>query len=96
MSFISSFAVEIDALKCRFQHRDEFKTKFFFFPLYFYGLLCICTSAAPQRPAHGTVPSQVATHLRTDRVCRVLGRSWNSTWKFVTLSLWKKNNSKIV
>ncbi len=48
----------------------------FFFPLYFYGFLCICTSAAPQSPAHGTVPSQVATHLRTDRVCRVLGRSW--------------------
>ncbi len=48
----------------------------FFFPLYFYGFLCICTSAAPQRPAHGTVPSQVATHLRTDRVCRVLWRSW--------------------
>ncbi len=37
------------------------------------------TSAAPQRPAHGTVSSQVATHLRTDRVCRVLGRSWIRT-----------------
>ncbi len=48
----------------------------FFFPIYFYGFLCICTSAAPQRPAHGTVSSQVATHLRTDRVFRVLGRSW--------------------
>jgi hypothetical protein len=33
----------------------------------------------PKRPAHGTVPSQVATHLRTDRVCRVLGRSWIRT-----------------
>ncbi len=50
--------------------------KFFFSPVYFYGFLFICTSAAPQRPAHGTVSSQVATHLRTDRVCRVLGRSW--------------------
>ncbi len=37
---------------------------------------CVCTSAAPQRPAHSTVSSQVATHLRTDRVCCVLGRSW--------------------
>ncbi len=50
-----------------------------FFPLYFQGFLCMCTSAAPQRPAHGTVSSQVATHLRTDRVCRVLGRSWIRT-----------------
>jgi hypothetical protein len=41
--------------------------------------LCICTSAAPQRPAQGTVSSQVATHLRTDKVCRVLGRSWIRT-----------------
>jgi hypothetical protein len=50
----------------------------FFFPIYFYGFLCIFTSAAPQRPVHGTVSSQVATHLRTDRVFRVcvLGRSW--------------------
>ncbi len=39
----------------------------------------LCTSAAPQRPAHGTVPFQVATHLRTDRVFRVLGRSWIRT-----------------
>ncbi len=46
------------------------------FPIYFYGFSCICTSAAPQRPAHSTVSSQVATHLRTDRVCCVLGRSW--------------------
>ncbi len=54
----------------------------FFFPLYsiFWDFLCIlCTSAAPQRPAHGTVSSQMATHLRTDRVCRVLGRSWVRT-----------------
>jgi hypothetical protein len=51
----------------------------FSFPIYFYGFLCTCTSAAPQRPAHGTVSSQVATHLRTDRVCRVLGRSWIRT-----------------
>ncbi len=28
---------------------------------------------------YGTVSSQVATHLRTDRVCRVLGRSWIRT-----------------
>ncbi len=56
-------------------HREGVET-FFVFPLYFYGFLCICTSATPQRPAHGTVPYQVATHLRTDRVCRVLGRSW--------------------
>jgi hypothetical protein len=48
----------------------------FFFPIYFHRFLCICTSAAPQRPAHRTVSSQVATHLRTDRVFRVLGRSW--------------------
>jgi hypothetical protein len=53
---------------------------FFFFSYIFLGVLCVlCTSAAPQRPAHGTVPSQVATHLRTDRVCRVLGRSWIRT-----------------
>ncbi len=57
----------------------RFCAQFFFFPVYFYGILCICTSAAPQRPAHGTVSSQVATHLRTDRVCRVLGRSWIRT-----------------
>ncbi len=39
--------------------------------------MCIwSTSAAPMRPAHGTVSSQVATHLRTDRVCCVQGRSW--------------------
>ncbi len=25
---------------------------YIFFPIYFYGFLCICTSAAPQRPAH--------------------------------------------
>ncbi len=50
------------------------------FPIYFYEFLCIlCTSAGPQRPAHGTLSSQVATHLRTDRVCRVLGRSWIRT-----------------
>jgi hypothetical protein len=43
----------------------------------FRDFLCIlCTSAAPQRPAQGTVSSLVATHLRTDRVCSVLGRSW--------------------
>ncbi len=48
-----------------------------FFHICFWGFLCIlCTSAAPQRPAHGTVSSQVATHLRTDRVGHVLGRSW--------------------
>ncbi len=46
----------------------------FFFSYIFWGFLCIlCTSAAPQRPAHGTVSSQVATHHRTDRVCHVLG-----------------------
>ncbi len=45
-----------------------------FFSYIFGFFLCIlCTSAAPQRPAHGTVSSQVATHHRTDRVCRVLG-----------------------
>ncbi len=27
--------------------------------------------------AYGTVLSQVATYLRTDSVCPVLGRSWN-------------------
>jgi hypothetical protein len=47
-----------------------------FFSYLFLGFFCICTSAAPQRPAHGTVSSQVATHLRPDGVCRVLGRSW--------------------
>jgi hypothetical protein len=41
------------------------------FPIYFLGFLCIYTSAAPQRSAHSTVSSQVATHLRTNRVCRV-------------------------
>ncbi len=51
----------------------------FFSFIFLWFFLCICTSAAPQRPAHGTVPSQVATHLRTDRVCRVLGRSWIRT-----------------
>jgi hypothetical protein len=52
----------------------------FFFSYIFLGVLCVlCTSAAPQRPAHGTVPFQVTTHLRTDRVCRVLGRSWIRT-----------------
>jgi hypothetical protein len=46
-------------------------------PIYFQGFFCIlCTSSAPQRPAHGSVSSQVATHLRTAIVCRVLGRSW--------------------
>ncbi len=54
-----------------------------FFFYIFYGFLCICTSAAPQRPAHGTVSSQVATHLRTDRVCRVLGRSWIRTQDYL-------------
>ncbi len=51
----------------------------FFFLYIFRFSLCICTSAAPQRPAHGTVSSQVATHLRIDRVCHVLGRSWIRT-----------------
>jgi hypothetical protein len=55
------------------------KTIPFFFLYIFSGFLCIGTSAAPQRPAHGTVSSQVATLLRTDRVCRVLGRSWIRT-----------------
>jgi hypothetical protein len=43
------------------------------FPIYFLkGFLCLLsTSDAPQWPAHGTVQSQVATHLRIDRVCRV-------------------------
>ncbi len=62
-----------------------FTNPFFFF--FFFWFLCICTSAAPQRPAHGTVSYQVATHLRTDRVCRVLGRSWIRTqdyWFAVT------------
>ncbi len=30
-----------------------------------------CTSAAPQCPAHGTVPIQAVSHLRTGRVCVV-------------------------
>ncbi len=52
----------------------------FFFSYIFLGFLCILsTSATPQRPAHGTVPSQVATHLRTDRISCVLGRSWIRT-----------------
>ncbi len=40
----------------------------FFFLYIFKGFFVYmyCTSAAPQRPAHGTVSSQVATHLRTD------------------------------
>ncbi len=50
----------------------------FFFPLYFYGFLCICASAAPQRPAHGTVPSQVATHLRTDKSLPCAGEELDS------------------
>ncbi len=52
----------------------------FFLPIYFFVFLgggCIlwCTSAAPQRPAHGTVPYQLATHLRTGWARSVLGRS---------------------
>jgi hypothetical protein len=50
-----------------------------FFSYIFLVFFCICTSAAPQKPAHGTVSSQVATHLRTNRICRVLGRSWIQT-----------------
>ncbi len=46
-----------------------------FFFCIFFGFLCILyTSAAPQRQAYGTLLSQVATCLRTDRVCRILGR----------------------
>ncbi len=45
----------------------------FFFSYIFFFFFCICTSVAPQRPAHGIVSSQVATHLRTDRVCPVWG-----------------------
>ncbi len=54
---------------------DTFSHTFF---LYIFRdfLYILCTSAAPQRPAHGTVSSQVATHLRIDRVCRVLERRW--------------------
>ncbi len=53
--------------------------KGFFLYIFLWFFVYICTSAAPQRPAHGTVSSQVAAHLRTDRVCRVLGRSWIRT-----------------
>jgi hypothetical protein len=52
---------------------------FFFLYIVRFFLCILCSSTAPQRPAHGTVSSQVATHLRTDRVCRVLGRSWIRT-----------------
>jgi hypothetical protein len=44
---------------------------FMFFVSYIFSgfFLCILsTSAAPQRPANGTVPSQVAIHHRIDRV----------------------------
>jgi hypothetical protein len=52
-----------------------------FFSLIFlvFVLFLLSTSAAPQRPAQGTVSSQVTTHLRTDRVCCVLGRTWIRT-----------------
>ncbi len=71
---------------------------FFFFLYIFRFFLCICTSAAPQRPAHGTVSSQVATHLRTDRVCRVLGRSWIRTqenWD-ISCNFWKTASETLV
>ncbi len=55
------------------------REKRFFLYIFVFFLCIVRTSAAPQRPAHGTVPSQVATHLRTDRVCRVLGRGWLRT-----------------
>jgi hypothetical protein len=42
----------------------------------FFFVWILSTSAAHQRPAHGNVSSPVTTHLRTDRVCQVLGRSW--------------------
>ncbi len=46
------------------------------FPGIFLGSLFIfCTSAAPQRQALGSLPSPVATHLRTERVCLGRGRS---------------------
>lgn len=50
--------------------------KVFEFPCIFFGFLCVlCSSVTPWRPAHSAVPTQVATHLRTDKVCRMPGRS---------------------
>ncbi len=51
-----------------------------FFPLYiFTGFVYTEYLCRPFGPLHGTVPSQAAVHLMTDRVCRVLGRSWIRT-----------------
>ncbi len=56
-------------------------TELFFFPIYFYGFLCICTTYLCR-------PSEASTRycvipggypLRADRVCHVLGRSWIRT-----------------
>ncbi len=65
-------------------HLVAVRKNFFFLYIFMGFCVYVCTSAAPQRPAHGTVSSQVATHLRTDRVCRVLGRSriWTQDYWF--------------
>jgi hypothetical protein len=49
-----------------------FKTPLLSFVAHFFSCIFavfLCTYATLQRPAQGTVQSQVATHQRTDRVC---------------------------
>jgi hypothetical protein len=48
---------------------------FDFFPLYFFVCVYFRTSAAPQRPAHGIVPSQVGTHQGIERFYHGLERN---------------------
>ncbi len=62
-----------------------------FSPVY---IQCACisyTPAAPKRPAHSTVPSQVATHIMLGRVCPVLGRSWTTNLQSGTTTLCRRS-----
>ncbi len=68
LSIYSSFAIV--------QQQEHHYIYFLFLCIFRFFVWILSTSATPQRPAHGTVSSKMATHLRTDRVCRVLGRSW--------------------
>jgi hypothetical protein len=44
-----------------------FKRSVFSYIFFGFFVFCVYTSSAPQRPAYGTVPFQVANHMTTDK-----------------------------